>query len=83
MIGRLKLKKKKKMKKCDSRVKTRKDSLERKRENFQRLTDRANKKNERSTIGKYPKPLLRSSNPSKIEKFEPSIQESLPQILSR
>ena len=54
------------MKKCGSRVKTQKGSLEQK-EKFQRLMDGANKKwkgNDQTA----PEAFMRSSTPSKIEK---------------
>ena len=44
MIGQSKNEKMKKMKKCDSRVKTRTGGLEQKRENFQRLMGGTNRR---------------------------------------
>ena len=57
-------------------MKTRKGQSRAKNENFQRLAGKVNRKGNNRTA---PETLMMSSTPSRIDKSEPSIQESLPQ----
>ena len=70
------------MKKCGSRVKTQKGSLEQK-QNFKDSWAVRTKKTKKKWKGNdliAPEAFMRSSTPSKIDKPEPSLQEHLPQI---
>ena len=80
IIGQSKNKKRMKMKKCDSRVKTRKGSLEQKRENFRKLMGGVNRRvkgNDQTTS----ESSMRSFTLSKTKNLNSSFQNAFPRIL--
>ena len=73
------MKKKEKIKKCDSRVKTRKGGLEQKRENFQRLMAGTNKRMK----GQQPdntRSLYEVLYPFQNQNLNPLFQNTFPRI---